>query len=138
MKNNFKLLLIMLQLIIIGCNDNQDKSYYIYNSKEYQDKVKEFKINIDQANEIFAKIYFKEFPEKKEHYSTLSIIYGDYYLFPSRPYNLKVGKYFLSGYWVNGNTGEIKKVENNDFINLILEPNKTDKYIKLIKYSDYY
>lgn len=97
MKINFKLILIILQIIIIGCHDNKEKPYYIYNSKEYYEKVKEFKLDINEANDLFTNNYFKDFPEKNEHYSTLSIIYGDYYLFPSRPYNLKVGKYYLSG-----------------------------------------
>ena len=131
MKINFKLILIILQIIIIGCHDKKEKPYCVYNSKEYQEKVKEFKLDINQANELVAKAYFKEFPVKKEYYNTLSIVYGDYYLFPSKPYNLKLGNYFLSGYWVNGNTGEVKKVDNNEFIKLILEPNKTDKFIKL-------
>lgn len=137
MGNKFKIILIMLLSTIFGCNEKSKMPYYIYNGKEYNEKVKNFKICIDEANNIYAKYYFDEHLNEETKYCVLDIIYDDYYLFPSKPYNLKISKYYLSGYWVNGKTGEIKKVENEEYLDLILEPNKVDKYVKLIKRSDY-
>ncbi|HEX8576533.1 MAG TPA: hypothetical protein VF677_09595 [Flavobacterium sp.] len=127
----------MLLSAIIGCNEESETPYYVYNSEGYNKKIKEFKINIEQASQIFAKYYFEKFPEKKEYYSRLSIVYGDYYVFASKPYNLKIARYNLSGYWVNGMTGDIKEVDTEEYLELILEPNKENKFFRLIKYSDY-
>ena len=67
----------------------------------------------------------------------MSIVYGDYFVFALKPYNLKTARYNLSGYWVNGMTGDIKEVDTEEYLELILEPNKENKFFRLIKYSDY-
>src|SRR5690606_7668379 len=59
------------------------------------------------------------------------IIYGDDYIFKTKPvaYTLKLAEYYLSGIWINGQTGEIKQVENGGKVRVVLEH---PKYIPFV------
>ena len=102
-------------------NISSKENVYVYGSKEFSDKENSFKITLRQASIICAKHQFKQDINKKEVFTCLNIMYGDYYLFSSFMYNLKSARYNLSGIWIDGNTGEIKEVKTRKNITVIIE-----------------
>lgn len=113
-----------------------NKPVYIYNTEEYNQKIKEFDVSIDKAVEIA--INFLDDKEEKIQELTLDIVYDDFYIFkPSTVlYNHKRGQYFLSGIWVNGKTGDIIKEDTEKYVKITLKIPFTNltRYNKTVKY----
>lgn len=120
---------------LFSCKSNESKSaVYIYNTPEFHTKLKDFSISLEDATDLLAKSYFEENPKILEYQCNLSIIYGNYYIFTTKPYlyNLKQAKYNLSGFWINGKTKEIKNVNTDEYVKIILPP-PTSTYLKNIQ-----
>ncbi len=116
-----------------SCKDNQD-NFYIYRTEEFNKKENEFRISLDEASKIYSTFILEKNKENKEIFCPLDIIYGEHYIFKENraAYNLKTGDYNLSGVWINGNTGEIKEIQTEDNVKIILEPGKHLYYVKKI------
>jgi len=120
----FNLIIILVSLLgLFSCSNKVNETVYKYNSKEYLNKLKEFKIPMKEASYMASKLYFKNNPNIKEYDCTLDIVLGDYYIFSGYPriYVSKTQKYYLSGIWVNGKTGEVVKKETDRSVLVDLE-----------------
>ncbi len=107
---------------MFGCISVSNKKAYLANTSEFLEKEKEFTISADSATQICANYRFKT--KKADTINTyLYLIYEGYYVFANnyRFYNLKTQWYYLPGIWVNGNTGKIKRVEGEKYVQLHTE-----------------
>ena len=129
----FKTILIMGLFggIFSSCEEKKD-NIYIYRTEEFRKKEQSLKISLDMASGIYKKYLIDNEKMNDDVFCVLDIIYDDYYVFKthSDPYSLKTGDYNLSGIWINGNTGEIKNVNSDESVKLILEPGKHLSYVK--------
>ena len=116
---------------VFSCKVEKDIS--IYRTEEFKKKEKTFKLSLDEAGQKCIKYILKE-EIANDGFFELDIIYGDYYIFKPKGelYNLKTGNYNLSGIWINGNSGEIKKVKKNKNIKILLEYNSHISYTRRI------
>ena len=124
----FKILYVFVMLSVFSCSNEYEGNIFIYNSAEYKNKVKEFKISIEKASNIAAKINFENYPNTSEYKFTLDFILDDHYVFvsPSRLYNKKTTEYFLSGIWVNGKTGAAIDKKTNKYVKILLDIPSTE------------
>ncbi len=108
--------IIVLFLLFSSCNTseviplNEDKAIQ-YGTDAFYEWESTKEIKIDEAYEIF-KTHLSENPDIDIHESfkvgVLGFIYDDHYVFSTVHNNLKMGKFNLTGFWVNANTGEIR------------------------------
>ncbi|MEC5395853.1 hypothetical protein [Bergeyella sp. RCAD1439] len=113
---------------LFSCKE-EIKKYYVYGTKEYQQREKQLKIDTKQAAQMFAKYFFEKYNDKNEIEVNLRIIYDDYYIFSDGVilYNHKIGEYFLGNTtWVNGNTGEIFNSDKEKLNINLPEPSTKD------------
>lgn len=120
-KYNFSL--IMIFLTFFGCSNEIKETTYKYNSNEYHEKIKEFKISLNKAKEIASRLYFKKNPNSKKYSFSLNFILGDYYIFCNSNclYNLKTTQYFLKGIWINGKTGKAIYKDTEEYVKILIE-----------------
>lgn len=133
MKCNLIRAVMIMSLVFsfFGCVSNEaKKAKYIYNSEEYHLKVKGFSVPLEDAIRIASEFFYLNNPKNEIFDAELSLIYDDYYIFSINPacYNLKTGKYNLSGIWVNGNSGVVIQKQTDKYVNVILMPESNSTY----------
>lgn len=133
MKYNLIKAVMIMSLVFSfwGCVSNEaKKAKYIYNSEEYHLKVKGFSVSLDDAIRIASEFFYINNPTIEIFDAELSMVYDDYYIFSINPacYNLKTGKYNLSGIWVNGNSGLVIQKQTDKYVNVILMPESNSTY----------
>jgi len=109
-----------------SCVSKQQPTITVYGTPEFVQKQKQLKYRVADAAKRCADYLRQQNQPTDSPWLKLDIIYGDHYIFKTRPYayNLKLADYYLSGIWVNGETGEIKNVEKGGRIRLVLEYGK--------------
>ena len=112
-----------------SCFSSKSTAYF-YGTSEFRNKVEGFDISIDQAAEICAKYIFEQNEDIDETFTSLQVVYKDYYIFSDFMFSPKSGRYNLSGIWINGNTGEIKEVSTKKVVTFRVDITKNVKYIK--------
>ncbi|TWP27980.1 hypothetical protein ETU08_09695 [Apibacter muscae] len=115
---------LLFILLIISCDNKNIKKeeFYVYGTSEFVEKEKGMKISLEEATQIYAEYIYHLQKNKKDTINcNLDIIYKDYYIFSPFLYNAKTGNYNLSGIWVNGNTGQIKKIKTEKNLHIILK-----------------
>ncbi|PQL94926.1 hypothetical protein [Apibacter adventoris] len=112
----------------------EKEEFYIYGTSEFKEKEKELKISLEEAAQIYANYEFQLLVNKKDTLScNLDIIYNNNYIFSPFLYNAKTGEYNLSGIWINGDTGEAKKIKTDKNIHIILKIPKNYYKKEIIK-----
>lgn len=119
---NSNLIIIMSLLSLFSCS-NKKRTIVKYNSIEYKEKSKTFKVSIEEAANKAAKVFFDKNPNNAEYDFRLDLLLNDYYIFREYNsfYNLKTGNYNLSGIWVDGKNGEVLVKEKDDIIKVTLK-----------------
>lgn len=115
--------IFIILLSISSCGIKNREIAYVYGTPAFNEKQKELKYNLSDASGLCADYLRQQGSLSDFSWLTLNIIYGDYYIFKTRPaaYNLKLAEYYLSGIWVNGQTGEVKNVKKGGKIRVVLE-----------------
>ncbi len=113
-------IILLIVAIISSCHNNNpikiDKNKtYAYQTEEFSRWEHSKKIKLNEAHKIlyeYLKTHHESFKntDKQTGYP-LSYAYDNYYVFSSVTNIHKLGKFNLSGLWVNANTGEIKVVK---------------------------
>jgi len=118
--------MLMMALNTTSCVSKQQPTITVYGTPEFVQKQKQLKYRVADAAKLCADYLRQQNRSTDSSWLKLDIIYGDHYIFKTRPYayNLKLADYYLSGIWVNGETGEIKNVEKGGRIRLVLEYGK--------------
>src|SRR5690554_367871 len=115
--------IFIILLSISSCGIKNREIAYVYGTPAFNEKQKALKYTVSDASGLCADYLRQQGSLSDFSWLTLNIIYGDYYVFKTRPavYNLKLAEYYLSGIWVNGQTGEVKNVEKGGKIRVVLE-----------------
>lgn len=118
--------MLMMALNTTSCVAKQQPTITVYGTPAFVQKQKQLKYRIAEAAALCADYLRQQNQPTDSSWLKLDILYGDHYVFKTRPYayNLKLADYYLSGIWVNGETGEIKNVEKGGRIRLVLEYGK--------------
>ena len=111
-KKALRLILLVFLFSCVNTNDmTSKKTFYLYHSVEFNMKTSELKISLDDAtNRYFNYKFVHDNSIKLSIYMDYIIIYDDNYIFPTTHYNLKTGRYNLSGIWINVYTKDYIKV----------------------------
>lgn len=95
---------------------------YTYGTPGFNIKVSELKYNLENAIDIYLKYVFEKLNADSIIFYTNSIlIHGNDYIFSTKPYNTETEVYTFGGYGVNGETGEMKKIEEDQLLKVVLE-----------------
>lgn len=120
-KNRLQLYLVLSFVsVLFSCKKENHENIYAYGTPEFEAKSKELKYNLNDAVDIYCKYVFEKTQKDSIRFYIRMINNGDY-VFSTIPYNDKAGYCYLDGYWINGETGEIKKVDSGEYIKIILE-----------------
>jgi hypothetical protein len=113
----------MIILTSLSCSNEIKKTTYVFNSEEYNEKIKEFDVSFNNATAIASRLYFEKNPNAEAYHFSFDLILGDYYIFcdTNRLYNLKTTQYVLNGIWVNGKTGEALQKDTDVYVKVLLD-----------------
>lgn len=121
----------------LSCTYKKHATVYIYGTSEFENKQKELTYSLNEAVKLCADYILKNEELSDSMFLRLDILYGDYYIFKAKPlvYNLKLAEYSLSGFWVNGRTGDINFIENMGSVRVVLEYNKHKPFMYNLRSS---
>lgn len=115
-----KIIIISILIITSACQNNNnmkiDKNKaYAYQTEEFDKWEQSKKIKLEEAFKIhceYLKTHDKTLKNTDKYKSyPLSYAYDNYYVFSSVTNIRKIGKFNLSGVWVNADNGEVKFVK---------------------------
>lgn len=91
-----------------------EKTTYIYGTSEFEQRSNQLRYTLNDAVDIYLQHLFSiKTTENLEFY--IRILYDDNYIFSTSFFDPKEDKCNLSGYWVNGETGEIKEITTKEY-----------------------
>lgn len=107
---------------------------YIYSTEEFLEKSNEMKYNLNDAIDIYCNYVF-DVHNVDSIWFYAEVIYGEDYVFTQIPYNAKTNQYFIYGLLINGETGNVKKIDRTKSIKLQQKP--TRNVIRITKEEFY-
>ncbi|TAJ15225.1 hypothetical protein DMA11_02130 [Marinilabiliaceae bacterium JC017] len=114
-----KYIIVCLLIALSACNNKKPaknpgfKEILYYGTKEFEAHEKNAKISKEQAWKLQIE-YFK--PDSLYYISRLHFIVDSNYVFPQHTM-LKLNEAYLTGVWVHTETGKVRFVVNNTFVN---------------------
>lgn len=90
--------------------NKKNEDIYLYGTESFNQKSNEMRYTLNDAIDIFCDYMFEDKNIDNIGFHA-EIIYGEDYVFTDKAYKTKTGQYFIAGYLVNGETGQIKTIE---------------------------
>ncbi len=123
----------LFSTIFFSCKNTHE--IYIYGTLEFKEKEKMLKLSLKEAADICENYIINHNILTEDKYYYLDLICDDNYIFKIKHelYNPKLGRYNLSGIWVNGKTGKIREVKTRENVKVLLEIGKHIGFIKKVR-----